>query len=181
MRNFVCEHRYMVCDIARIYSKMLYNIKAKLCKIIKFGVDCLINLRITCIHKIKCEEVYITLCSHLVVELTNRTGTKVTWILVFCSNILDCLVDTLKVCICDNGFAANDKSIVIRNLIRNVGKYLGVICDNLTNLTVATCYCLHKLAVLISKNNCKTIHFPGKYTLLVGKPVCKYSDILCLI
>ena len=75
----------------------------------------------------------------------------------------------------------SDQPSLIWDLQRNIFKYPGIICHNLTNHTVPSGNSLHKFPVFIRKNHCKSIQLPGKQRLVFPYKLSKNFPVFRLI
>ena len=66
-------------------------------------------------HKRKCHKMNVAFCRNLIVQLAHRTAAEISRILVFRIDILDLLVDLLKIGIADDRLAAQNQLSLVRD------------------------------------------------------------------
>ena len=174
-----------ICDLllhrCRCYIDVFHNLKTKRHQEIKLRIHRCIDFRISGIKHIKRKEMHIPLGCNLVIELPHTAGTKISWVFIFAVNIWNRCVDTLKICIGNDSLATDRKRTFVRDLVRQIRKYLRVVRDDLTDLAISTCDCLYEHTILVSQYHCQTIHLPRHDSGFIPKPRCQILNALCLI
>ena len=181
MLNLTGKPCYFLFNCLSCHFMVLYNIKSLIFKPLHLIFSGVFKVHTFCTDKCKCVESYISLRSDLVVQLTNRTAAKISWILVFCIHIFYFVINLLKIFIGNNCLSSEYKFSLVRNLKRYIFKYFRIVCNDLADHSVSSCDRLHKFSVLIGQNNSKSVQFPGDQSLLVSQELFQSFHFFCFI
>ena len=161
MLNLTGKPCHFLFNRISCHFMVLHNIKSLVFKPLHLIFSGILEVHAFCTNECKCIESYISLCSDFIIQLTNRTAAKISWILIFRIYILNLFIDLLEIFIGNNCLSSQYKFSLIWNLKRYIFKYFRIVCNNLTDHSVSSGDCLHKFSVLIGQNNSKSIQFPG--------------------
>ena len=161
MLNLTGKPCHFLFNRISCHFMVLHNIKSLVFKPLHLIFSGILKVHAFCTDKCKCIKSYISLRSDLVVQLTDRTAAKISWILIFRIHIFYLIIDLLEIFIGNNRLSSQYKFSLIWNLKRYILKYFHIVCNDLADHSVSSCDCLRKFSVLISQNNRKSIQFPG--------------------
>ena len=124
---------------------------------------------------------YISPGCDLIIQLSDRSTAEISRIFIFCVHILNRCIDPLKIRICDDCFSSQYQSSLICDLKRNILEGSGIVGNDLSYNTVSTGNCLHQFSMIISQNNRKSVHFPGKQRWMRSDKSSQGFSVLCFI
>ena len=138
-------------------------------------------LRIHGAHECEGHQIHMTGFRHLRVQLTYRARTEIPRILILRIRIRDGFVDLFKFGIRDDGLSAEHQITGEGNPRRDVIKHPRVLCDDFTDLTVATGDRLHQLPGMVAQDDGEPVHLPAEKALFISQPGGQFLDGLRLI
>ena len=163
--------RHSIPDGLPGYLHPVYHLKSLTLQPFKLLLSGVFKIHALRLHQAEGEEIHISLCGNLAVQLSDRTAAEVPRILVLCVRIADLRIDLLKLRIADDGLAPEDQLALIGDIHRQIGKYFRIPGDDFPDFPVSAGYRLHKSSVPVGENNRQPVHFPGKQALLVSQPL----------
>ena len=138
-------------------------------------------LRIHGTHECEGHQIHMSGFRHLRVQLTYRARAEIPRILILRIRIRDGFVDLFKFGIRDDGLPAEHQITGEGNPRRDVIKHPRVLCDDFTDLTVATGDCLHQLPGMVAQDDGEPVHLPAEKALFIPQPGGQFLDGLRLI
>ena len=153
---------------------MFHHCKALLLQKSKLGFLGIMKIHTIRLYQRKSKKADIPSGRDLIVELPHRAAAQISGILVFCLCICDLPVDLLKITVGDHRFSPQDQFSGIGNIQRKILKSTGVICNDLTDLSVATGNRFCKFSFTIRQYNGQPVQFPAENCRIALQPVPQF-------
>ena len=123
----------------------------------------------------------VAFCRNLIVQLAHRTAAEVPRILVFRIDILDLLIDLLKIGIADDRLAAQNQLSLVRDFQGNIFKHFCIVRDNLSDHAVSTGDGLCEGTAAVRQNDGQTVHLPGQQRFVIPDEAAEHFHIFRFI